>query len=71
MKLDEDEFQILFKIVYNGRAYPHKVNEIFRYLDEEDKGYLTLKNFFNILEALENTRDLVNPEFVKVALWNK
>jgi hypothetical protein len=37
----------------------------------EEKGYISLKNFFNIVEAIENTKDLINPELIRVVLWNK
>lgn len=58
LKLELAEFKSLFDIAYKEQLAPDQINELFDLLDEEKKGYLNLENFFDVVDLIENNKNL-------------
>jgi len=57
MRIEFGEFKSLFDIVYKGRLLEEKVKELFELLDGI-KGYITLDEFFDLIDNIENNKNL-------------
>jgi Ion transport protein len=57
--------------VFMKRLVKENIEELFSLLDEDQKGYLTLDNFFNLIDLIENNRDIARPEVIENKAWNK
>lgn len=69
MTIERGEFIALFEIVYSHRLRKEKIHELFDLLDEERKEYLTLDNFFTLIDHIENNKNLTVTEWPENWYW--
>jgi Ca2+-binding EF-hand superfamily protein len=52
----------LFNIVYQKRLKKSKIVRLFTLMDKDNKEYLNLNDFFDLIDIMENNKDLSKPE---------
>jgi hypothetical protein len=69
LRLELEEFRALFWKLFGDRLKQEKVDELFSLLDQANKEYLDLADFNELIDVMENNKNISRPDPKKFKPW--